>query len=66
VGEIFYEREVEVDRTVSGLAGFIARVDDRFAFDSGVRVARMGDLNVFELRAGFTWSLEVWKAPPAE
>lgn len=62
VGEIFYEREFDVDRIVSGLVGFIARVDDRFAPDAGARFARMGDLNVFELRAGFTWAFEVWNS----
>lgn len=62
VGEVFYEREFDVDRTVSGLLGFIARVDDRLAPDAGARFARMGDLNVFELRAGFTWAFEVWDA----
>jgi hypothetical protein len=54
VAEFFYEDEVNVARTVSGLVGAIWQVNDRLSFDVGWREALTGGHPVSEIRAGFT------------
>jgi hypothetical protein len=60
VAEFFYEDEVGAGQTVSGLVGLIARLSDRLSLDMATRTARVGDTNVFEARAGFTWAFPIW------
>ena len=61
VAELFYEREFGTTlETFSGLVGFIGRASDRLSFDAATRIARSQGMPVFEARAGFTWSLDVW------
>ncbi len=54
VAEFFYEDEVNVARTVSGLVGAIWQVNDELSFDVGFREALTGGHPVSEIRAGFT------------
>jgi hypothetical protein len=54
VAEFFYEDEVNVARTVSGLVGAIWQVNDKLSFDIGFREALTGGHPVSEIRAGFT------------
>jgi hypothetical protein len=60
VAEFFYEDELNADQTISGLIGFIARVNDSLSLDWGTRAARVGKTNDFEVRAGLTWALPIW------
>jgi hypothetical protein len=60
VVEFFYEDELNADQTISGLVGFIARVNDHLSLDWGTRAARVGETNVFEARAGLTWAFPIW------
>jgi hypothetical protein len=54
VAEFFYEDEVNVARTVSGLLGAIWQVNDKLSFDVGFREALTNGHPVSEIRAGFT------------
>jgi hypothetical protein len=54
VAEFFYEDEVNVARTVSGLLGAIWQVNDKLSFDVGLREALTNGHPVSEIRAGFT------------
>jgi hypothetical protein len=60
VAEFFYEDELGAEQTISGLVGFIARVNDSLSLDMGTRTARVGTTTVFEARAGFTWAFPIW------
>jgi hypothetical protein len=64
VTEIFYEQPLHpehresrlaVERTLSGLVGFIWPVRTWFALDLAVRGAKVGDESESEVRFGFTW-----------
>lgn len=59
VMEIFVEPEAGVPTVVSGLVGAIWRIAENLSVDGGVRVARAGALDTFEIRAGFTWGFPV-------
>jgi hypothetical protein len=54
VAEIFYENEIGEAQTVSGLLGLIWQVNDKLAFDVGIRAARKNGQTVGEIRAGLT------------
>ena len=54
VAEFFYEDEVNVAHTVSGLIGAIWQVNDKLSFDVGFREALTNGHPVSEIRAGFT------------
>jgi hypothetical protein len=54
VAEIFYENEFGKAQTVSGLLGLIWQVNDKLAFDVGIRTARTNGHTVNEIRAGLT------------
>jgi hypothetical protein len=61
VAEFYYEDEIGVARTVSGLIGAIWQVNDRLAFDVAVRHALVNDVGsnwhpVEEFRAGLTFA----------
>jgi hypothetical protein len=60
VAEAFYEDEIHVAQTVSGLVGCIARASDSLSLDVGLRAARVDTTPVFEVRAGFTWGFSLW------
>lgn len=60
VAEFFYEKEFNVERTLSGLVGAIWSPRESFVLDLGLRRARIGSENATELRLGFTWALQVW------
>jgi hypothetical protein len=59
VGEVFFENERDGERTISGLAGFIASISDRLVLDAALRLGR----DEVEARAGLTWTLPVWGEP---
>jgi hypothetical protein len=56
VGEFFFENEVNVNATYSGLVGAIWRVSDNLSFDAAGRRGRAGDATLSEVRVGLTWS----------
>ncbi len=58
--ELFVEREFGTAWTYSGLVGAIWRMNEVLSFDVGFRVARAGDADVREARAGLTWVFDVW------
>ncbi len=55
VMELLAERTSNGARTNSALAGVIWRNEQRLSFDFGIRVARVDDQDVYEVRAGLTW-----------
>jgi hypothetical protein len=55
VAEVFVERERGTPTLFSGLAGAIWRVRDDLSLDGAVRLARAGQTDTFEIRAGLTW-----------
>lgn len=57
--ELLAERTNNGARTNSALAGVIWRKEKNLSFDFGVRVARVGDQDVYEVRAGLTWGFSV-------
>jgi hypothetical protein len=60
VSEIFVEREFGETTTVSGLVGFIARISEHYDLDAATRIASVDGRELFEVRAGFTWSYGLW------
>ncbi len=58
--EIFYEREFDVNQSVSALAGLIWRTADHLSLDAAFRVSRVGQMDVLEARAGLTWAFAIW------
>lgn len=60
VAEFFVAGEEDLPATVSGLAGAIWRCRPDLAFDAAARLARQGDERVVEIRAGLTWSFEIF------
>lgn len=63
VAEVFIEKEFEVGTIRSALVGAIFRASDSFVFDVGGRAARVVDQNVYEARAGFTWTMRFSEQP---
>ncbi|MBI5477849.1 MAG: hypothetical protein HY906_03270 [Deltaproteobacteria bacterium] len=63
VAEVLVERELTVATTVSGLVGAIWRLRDNLSFDLAGRMARVGNDNVYEVRAGLTWAVTLWRTP---
>jgi hypothetical protein len=59
VTEVFYEKEFNVEQTVSALVGVIWTPKDSFVLDLGLRGARVGNDNAAEGRLGFTWTIPV-------
>ncbi len=59
VAEVFVEGEQHSPTTISGLVGAIWRLKDGLTFDAGLRLARAGDVNTTEIRAGLTWGFSV-------
>jgi hypothetical protein len=57
VTEVFYEKEFNVEQTVSGLVGVIWTPKESFVLDLGLRGARIGKDNAAEARLGFTWTI---------
>lgn len=57
VTEVFYEKEFNVEQTVSGLIGVIWTPKESFVLDLGLRGARIGSDNAAEARLGFTWTI---------
>jgi hypothetical protein len=57
VAESYGAREADVPTVVSGLGGAIWRASEHLDLDAAFRVARQGDENVYEVRAGFTWTV---------
>ena len=55
VMELLAERINDGSRTNSALAGVIWQKGQNLAFDFGIRVARVDDQDVYEVRAGLTW-----------
>jgi len=64
VAEALFEQEFAGERMASGLVGLIGRAHERLAVDAAVRLGRVGDLAVFEVRAGLTWTLRIWGEQP--
>jgi hypothetical protein len=61
VAEFFYEDEIGVSRTLSGLVGAIWQVGENLAFDAAIRYAVVSDMGsnwhpVEEIRAGLTFA----------
>jgi hypothetical protein len=65
VAEVFYEDEFGKGETVSGLVGAIWQVNDKLAFDLGLREARTAGHALTELRAGLTVGFSVEPRRPA-
>ncbi|HEY8073089.1 MAG TPA: hypothetical protein VIF62_03250 [Labilithrix sp.] len=61
VAEFLVDGAYHEDLVVSALGGAIWRASDAFAFDAGVRVGRVGDERLAELRLGFTWGIPIWE-----
>jgi hypothetical protein len=59
VMELLAERINDGSRTNSALAGVIWRTGESLAFDFGIRVARVDDQDVYEVRAGLTWGFSI-------
>jgi len=57
VAELFYENEIGLTQTVSGLIGAIWQVRDELTFDVGVRHALTNGHVVNEIRAGLTFGI---------
>jgi hypothetical protein len=57
VAETFVAREENSPTVVSGLGGAIWRVGEHLDLDAAFRVARQDVENVYEVRAGFTWTV---------
>jgi hypothetical protein len=62
VTELLVEAVRHEQTTYSALEGFIWTARDWLVFDSALRVGRIDRHELFELRAGVTWALEVWSA----
>jgi len=60
VGEVFVQPELGGDTGVSGLVGAIWRASAALSFDAGVRLAREAGDSVLELRAGLTFTLDLF------
>ena len=60
VSELFVERELGEGTTVSALVGLIARISEHYSLDAGTRLASIEGKDLFEVRAGFTWSHGLW------
>jgi hypothetical protein len=63
VAEFFVEKELAVGTIRSALAGAIFHASDSFVFDVAGRAARVVDQNVYEARAGFTWTMRFSEQP---
>jgi hypothetical protein len=61
VTEFFFEKDFNADRTVSLLGGASWRPSESFAFDAGMRGARLANANAGEIRLGLTWSFDMGK-----
>jgi hypothetical protein len=64
VGEVFYERTIGEEETLSGLIGAIWQIRENFAADLAIREARVDardhDRTQTEIRLGLTVALPVW------
>ena len=64
VAEVWIEHTFGVDQTgASALAGVIWVPRDGLAFDAALRLAHEDGQRALEIRAGFTWSFEVFGKP---
>lgn len=61
VAEIYTEREANVERTYSALAGAIWQLTDGLAVDAAVRYAAQTQNNEVEFRFGLTWGIPIWE-----
>jgi hypothetical protein len=59
VAEFFYEEQIGLSRTISGLVGAIWQVKDNLSFDVGVRHAVVNGHPVEEFRAGMTFGFSL-------
>jgi hypothetical protein len=57
VVETYVAREADTPAVVSGLGGAIWRASEHLDVDAAFRVARQGSEDVFEVRAGLTWTV---------
>ncbi|HVU50306.1 MAG TPA: hypothetical protein VHL80_06450 [Polyangia bacterium] len=57
VVETYVAREADLPTFVSGLGGAIWRAAEHLDLDAAVRAGREGSQNVFEVRAGLTWTV---------
>jgi hypothetical protein len=57
VSEFLVAHEDNVPTTVSGLGGAIWRARENLDVDAAFRVARQGEENIYEVRAGLTWTI---------
>jgi hypothetical protein len=57
VAESYVAREDNVPTVVSGLGGAIWRANEHLDLDAAFRLARQGDETIYEVRAGFTWTI---------
>jgi hypothetical protein len=55
VAEVFLEGERDLPITLSGLLGAIWRLRNDLSLDAALRLARVGGVDITELRAGLTW-----------
>jgi len=60
VAEFWAAREFGIGSAISGLLGVIWQAGKNLSFDIGVRRAREDHLQVFEVRAGLTWTARLW------
>jgi len=59
VAEFVHERDFSGLQTTSGLVGAIWQVSDHLAFDAALRVGRVNDLPLEEVRVGLTFSFPI-------
>lgn len=59
VAEFVHERDFSGLQTTSGLIGAIWQVSDHLAFDAALRIGRVNDLPLEEVRVGLTFSFPV-------
>lgn len=61
VAELEYDRELRAETLESALLGFIDPVTEALALDGAARMGSRDGARVFEVRAGFTWSVAVMR-----
>lgn len=59
VAELSFEHEASLASTSAALLGFIADVSEAFALDAAGRFAASDGARAYEVRGGFTWSIDL-------
>jgi len=63
VVELFVDHELTASTAYSALAGASWQARNGLSFDVGARAALVGDVPVYEVRAGLTWAFQLVRCP---